>query len=76
MWELIASQSEIFRVFVTPFTLSSTYYTQQNSVVMPVLNFVIKSRSFGDEELGIGFRTTQAIIGSCSRMFGLMLEGW
>ena len=40
-----------------------------------VLNFVIKSRSFGDEELGIGFRTTQAIIGSCSRMFGLMLEG-
>ena len=55
---------------------TSTYYTQQNSVVMPVLNFVIKSRSFGDEELGIGFRTTQAIIGSCSRMFGLMLEGW
>ena len=26
MWELSASQSESFRVFVTPFTLSSTTY--------------------------------------------------
>ena len=47
-------------------TLNSKY------IVMSVLNFVIKSRSFSDEELSIGFRTTQAIIGSCYRMFGLL----